>query len=453
MKSNVQGMGGSHNYQGSAEEFKQKVNNTSCDVFDPKSGAGRRESVLYSLISYRENKTDILELVNWVINSFAFRNYTNVEHFNSMSDVVNLTATLNEDKLLHAAAARGLIDVAEFLIEHGASIEAVNKQGKTPLCSAFFSGIDMVRMLLEKGAKIETLQQLPQLVDDPKTMKHKASWEFLIENIGGNVDNNQILETAIRNDMVDVVKYLVNNRFSKLTELAYPIYNAFDTGKIELIGFLLEKYNINVVDKKGETALFHATKREHYKTAKDLIEKGASGCDKAFASSWTANSSELIKFFIEHGANAMYLQNSQYTQKIKDIGIAMQMICKGKHTKSPIGNIYDLTDEDLTFLKCAQALKDVTADERIFIKNITTNYVKMLLNQQTVNHKPIGDFYIHLQEALPESLKKEMLDCVNDLAPANPIAGIQLDVPQHHIDPEEVNIKIAGEGDAGEDPF
>jgi hypothetical protein len=77
----------------------------------------------------------------------------------------------------------------------------------------------------------------------------------------------------------------------------------------------------------------------------------------------------------------------------------------------------------------------------------------MLLNQQTVNHKPIGDFYIHLQEALPESLKKEMLDCVNDLAPANPIAGIQLDVPQHHIDPEEVNIKIAGEGDAGEDPF
>ncbi|GFR13600.1 hypothetical protein TNCT_444961 [Trichonephila clavata] len=56
------------------------------------------------------------------------------------------------DGHLHAAANAGNKDIAEFLIDNGADINAQNAQGSTPLHKV--SGIDTLKLLIERGAKV-----------------------------------------------------------------------------------------------------------------------------------------------------------------------------------------------------------------------------------------------------------------------------------------------------------
>jgi len=55
---------------------------------------------------------------------------------------------------LHVAADYGQKEVLEYLVRHGADINATDKYGITPLLSAIYEGhTDCVKLLLSKGAK------------------------------------------------------------------------------------------------------------------------------------------------------------------------------------------------------------------------------------------------------------------------------------------------------------
>jgi serine/threonine-protein phosphatase 6 regulatory ankyrin repeat subunit B len=54
---------------------------------------------------------------------------------------------------LHDASQRGHLDLARFLVEHGANITAQDQSGSTPLHQASQYGhLDVARFLAERGA-------------------------------------------------------------------------------------------------------------------------------------------------------------------------------------------------------------------------------------------------------------------------------------------------------------
>ncbi|MHB9147106.1 MAG: ankyrin repeat domain-containing protein [Candidatus Amoebophilus sp.] len=61
--------------------------------------------------------------------------------------------TGSNNSLLHLAASRGYLQLANLLIEQGIEINAQNNDGDTPLHLAAWEGhVEMARHLLEKGA-------------------------------------------------------------------------------------------------------------------------------------------------------------------------------------------------------------------------------------------------------------------------------------------------------------
>ena len=56
---------------------------------------------------------------------------------------------------LGVAALHGRLDIARYLIEHGADVSAANRDGNTPLHTAAFLGrTEMVKLLIDKGASV-----------------------------------------------------------------------------------------------------------------------------------------------------------------------------------------------------------------------------------------------------------------------------------------------------------
>ena len=62
--------------------------------------------------------------------------------------------------MLHAAAARGDLEICTFLIDKGANMQALNSLGYTPLLSAAASGkSETVDFMVKKGANAKVLSK------------------------------------------------------------------------------------------------------------------------------------------------------------------------------------------------------------------------------------------------------------------------------------------------------
>lgn len=62
-----------------------------------------------------------------------------------------------DDTKLHDAIRKRETDVVNYLLGHGANVEAQNKLGNTPLHWAASSGqVDVAKLLLDQGANIKT---------------------------------------------------------------------------------------------------------------------------------------------------------------------------------------------------------------------------------------------------------------------------------------------------------
>ncbi|MES2582125.1 MAG: ankyrin repeat domain-containing protein [Pseudomonadota bacterium] len=89
----------------------------------------------------------------------------------------DLKVRLKGETLLHLAAAKGDIEVATWLLDHGADVHAVNdctdgcaERGYTPLHSGLeFRDMEMTVLLLARGARLEATGA------DGRTAMHKAA--------------------------------------------------------------------------------------------------------------------------------------------------------------------------------------------------------------------------------------------------------------------------------------
>jgi len=75
---------------------------------------------------------------------------------------------------LHMAAHSGVRSVVEYLLEHGASLEAKSLTGATPVMKAIETcSLDIVQLLINRGAKVRTedmCSKSPRLMYSPVTL-------------------------------------------------------------------------------------------------------------------------------------------------------------------------------------------------------------------------------------------------------------------------------------------
>ncbi len=155
-----------------------------------------------------------------LLNAAKAGDLTQVKALVSTGDVdINVIDSFQTSPLMMAVGNKHL-NVAEYLLQHGADIHLDNKYGYTPLMQAAMrNDPKMVSMLLDKGAKIDQ-----------------------------------------------------KNFYTELT----PLMMAVDNGSMELVELLIaRKANLNLQDDRGRSALMHASAARQPKIAERLIQAGA----------------------------------------------------------------------------------------------------------------------------------------------------------------------------------
>lgn len=187
----------------------------------------------------REGNLDILTII------FKHLKKTDIDK----TDLKGFTA-------LHFAAYGGHLEVVKYLISNNAS-SSINKGGDAPSDLAIANQYFEVAQVLAEQYLI-----------------------FLGENDEHQSIINKILCTCIKLGKIEEVEHLleadVDLEFIDTVGLC-PIHYAVGFGKLDIVQLLISKspHVINLRDKKGHTALYHAIMHHYPDIAKFLIEKGA----------------------------------------------------------------------------------------------------------------------------------------------------------------------------------
>ena len=193
----------------------------------------------------------------------------------------------NKATPLHLASRKGHVDLARFLIKHGATAAAKDQDGSTPLHEASWNGhLDITRILVEHGA-------------DAAAQDKRGSTPLHLASSEGNPDITRFLiehgATAAAQD------------WRGLT----PLHLASSDGHFEIVRILVEHgASAEAQDQDGSTPLHSASWNGHLDIARILIEHGA----KAAAQDWrgltplhlasSAGHVDIARILVEHGANA-----------------------------------------------------------------------------------------------------------------------------------------------------
>ena len=153
---------------------------------------------------------------------------------------------------LHAAAQAGHKDIVGCLLACGAELEAVDRDGKTPLLVAAGEGhADVVRALLEAGA-------------DKEATNHSGETPLLLAALSGCLPSVlRLLEARARVDRAD-------------SQGRTPLLCAAQAGHQDIVRCLLERdAPTEAVTKLGSTPLLAAARRGHEAVVRSLVEAGA----------------------------------------------------------------------------------------------------------------------------------------------------------------------------------
>jgi ankyrin repeat protein len=188
---------------------------------------------------------------------------------------------------LHVAAAWGQQNLAELLLDKQADIDIFSDENGTPLSSAIVSEKkDIVRFLLERGADPniafngKVALQLAVETGDSDMIK------ILLKNAKVSLEGGEdALWAAIRKDMLDAVKALVEHGTISLTDTGEadgrtPLTYAITWQSSRVVEYLLEEaeeHGIDIDDrnKAGETAIHIAVREDEYDLVLKLLERGA----------------------------------------------------------------------------------------------------------------------------------------------------------------------------------
>ncbi|KAI9429172.1 hypothetical protein H4582DRAFT_2032752 [Lactarius indigo] len=153
---------------------------------------------------------------------------------------------------LHAALVMGHLEVARFLLEHGADVNAKDSFGDTPLRSFSKDGrMEVIRLLLEFGADVNIPGRLGDLA------LHRAAFN-------GHYETARLL-----------LRYNADtNRRGYMDRT--PLYDASWMGHVEIVRLLIEHgADINAQDEFNRTPLYMASEGGFSEVVQLLLDHGA----------------------------------------------------------------------------------------------------------------------------------------------------------------------------------
>lgn len=179
---------------------------------------------------------------------------------------------------LMKAAWDGRLEIAQFLLDSGADVNAVDDSGESPLYSAIKRGrLEITQLLIDRGAKVN-LKDTRQFT--PLTVASAAGEQEIIKALvkaGADLKAETYgltsLMFAVASRKPDTVRLLVElgapvnqaSTMSGQTALISAVY----TGDIEMVKTLIDlKANVNFKTKDGDTPIKAAAKGDQF----DMIE-------------------------------------------------------------------------------------------------------------------------------------------------------------------------------------
>jgi ankyrin repeat protein len=224
----------------------------------------------------------------------------------------------NGRTLMHLAALFGRANIVEMLLAEGTNLTLVDKMGATPLHYASYYGhVTVVEVLLSAGADIDAMD------GDDWTPLHTASGnghrDVVACLVGAGVDiscsgpaGQTALHLAAAKGNLAVAELLVKagaDLAARTEQRLTPLHEASISGYPELVRFLLAEGAVaSLADADGQTALYSAMPR-HMAVIDAFLENGvdlASASENGISPlhmATIAGNTDIIKFLLEKGAD------------------------------------------------------------------------------------------------------------------------------------------------------
>jgi len=178
---------------------------------------------------------------------------------------------LNE--LLLSICDTNKFNIVKLLIKHGAKINYIDSQLRTPLSIAFEKrNFSMMKILINAKAKIDN-----NFLSKTIALMNFNLLHFLLEH-GAKINEDVLLECKFDDKYLLIIKYLIKkganvNAINENDE--YPLYLATLKNSTNIVMYLIEKRaNINLTNENSYKLLSNVCKKNNYDLAKFLIEKG-----------------------------------------------------------------------------------------------------------------------------------------------------------------------------------
>ena len=218
---------------------------------------------------------------------------------------------------LHAACNNGFVEVAKLFLNHGASTSVTMSSGQTPLYLACEMGhLEVVQLLLDRAAGTATAnveEQTPlcsaSLQGSTEIVKISSNRE---DDLFFPANNNWTpIHVAIFRGHVELAKFLYHRGADPSTPLDNgwtPLHSACQEGHADLAEFLLSKdANLSIIATE-ETPLHAACRNGHVEVAKLLLSKNADisavneRCWTPLHAACRNGHVEVAKLLLSHGA-------------------------------------------------------------------------------------------------------------------------------------------------------
>ncbi|EAX94788.1 ankyrin repeat protein, putative [Trichomonas vaginalis G3] len=238
------------------------------------------------------------------------------EYFLSLGANINIMGEFGTG--LHIAARYNCVEIAEFLISHGAKINKKKSEGGTPLhYAAQYNNKEIAEFLISHGANINKKDDLGRTaLHDAARFNSKEMAELLIShglNINEKDEHGQTpLHDAVLNNSKETAEFLLShgaNINEKYDEGRTVLHDAVMNNSKEMAELLISHgVNINEKDIYGYTPLHDSVKKNNFEMTELLVSHGVNINEKdkhgktplQYALKINHNIAELL---ISHGAN------------------------------------------------------------------------------------------------------------------------------------------------------
>lgn len=262
--------------QRSALHYAARIGNLELVRLLVERGANIDEKDIFS-------QTPLMLSISEEISNFLIANGANIEFAEANRRVRNF------DPLLKIAVMNNSVEEAKNLLEHGAIVNVLDKQARTPLF--FCHSIEMAELLVRYGADIKKVDSSCTSIFEVFTNLYDVELLTCLIDICGGVKSLSLFDLlgmifqSVKINNVEIFKFLIEdvgkivweNSRNGIDLLCYAI----ESNSINIVDYILSKnIDINMLNSEKKSPLDVATETSNFLCVKKILAKGGTlkGC-------------------------------------------------------------------------------------------------------------------------------------------------------------------------------